>query len=538
MARKRGPTPVLEVRPLGGVKQIGSNMVEFKARDTRIILDCGILFPDDDVFDINYIIPDSSDVEEPDALIISHGHEDHIGAISHFVDKFPSVPIYAPPFALELIRLKLREKNLKAELISYGPKDEIELRDFTIHPIAVNHSIPHTYGLYFKPTKQEDNWGVFYVSDFKVDFNSPYEEPFDFKRLQNLSKDCSRRFLLADSTNILSRQEKTLSEADVIPALASIFEEHDGRLFITTFASNIHRIQSIITLAEKHKRKVVLYGRSMKNYAEIAYRLGILQHNVKTIRDVESVDPDRKDLVILASGCQGDFKSAMNRIVNASDRHFKLNDDDLVVFSSKAIPGNEKKVGALINSIYELGARAITDADAPIHASGHPGKEDLRLVCEAYKPRVLIPVHGESSFLNKHADAVDNLSPGTESAVMYNFDTLTLYPNDWEIIAGEPKAPILIQGDGEIARTAISQRRKIAQAGALFISQGSRDSIEISPWGLPELPEGLVHKLERSVYEAHGTLAQRSESVRVAARRMLQAYFGYRPVVFVHLHGK
>lgn len=538
MARKKGPTPVLEVTPLGGLKQIGSNMVQFKSKGSRIVLDCGILFPDDDIFDINYLIPDSKDIEKPDALIISHGHEDHIGAVSHFVSRFPDVPIHAPPFALELIKLKLREKHLSAELIPYGPEDEIEFRDFTIHPVAVNHSIPHTYGLFFKPTNTKDNWGLFYVSDFKVDFNSPYEPPFDFARLQKLSKGCKRKFLLADSTNILSRQEKTLSEADVIPALSSIFTEHRGRLFITTFASNIHRIQTILTLAEKHKKKVILYGRSMKNYAEIASRLGILKFNVKTIRDVDSVDPERKDLVILASGCQGDFKSAINRIVNASDRHFKLNENDLVVFSSKAIPGNEKKISALINSIYELEARAITDGDAIIHASGHPGKEDLRQLCDAYKPHVLIPIHGESSFLNRHAEAVDQLAIGAEAAVMYNFDSLTLYQDDWEILAGEQKPPILIQGDGEIERSAISQRRKIAQAGAVFISQGSRDSIEITPWGLPTLPEGLVHKLERSVYEAHGTLAERSESVRVAARRMLQAYFGYRPVVFVHLHGK
>lgn len=513
-------------------------MVEFRAKGTHIVLDAGILFADDDVFDINYLIPDSKFLDRPDALIISHGHEDHIGAISHFVERFPDVPIHAPPFALELIRLKLREKNLSANLHSYIETDKIELRDFTIYPIAVNHSIPHTFGLYFKPTNPSDDWGVFYVSDFKVDFNSPYEAPFDFERLKSLSKDCKRRFLLADSTNILSRQHKTLSEADVIPGIANIFEEHKGRLFITTFASNIHRVQTIITLAEKHKRKVILYGRSMKNYAEIAQRLGILNYNVKTIRDVESVDANRKDLLILASGCQGDFKSAINRIVNGSDRHFQLNEDDLVVFSSKVIPGNEKKVSAILNLIYELGAQAITDADAIIHASGHPGKEDLRLLYEQFKPHVIIPIHGESSFLNKHADAIVELSPESESAVMYNFDTLAIDKDDWEIVAGEPLPPILIQGQNPIERSAISQRRKIAQAGVIFISQGSRDSIEITPWGLPVLPEGLVHKLERSVYESSGNLAQRQESVRVAARRMLQAYFGYRPVVFVHLHGK
>ncbi len=530
--------PILEVRPYGGLKQIGSNMVEFKTKGTHIILDCGILFPDEDAFDINYLIPDFSEMETPDALIISHGHEDHIGAITHFVERFPQVPIYAPPFALELIVLKLREKHLRADLRSYGPKDRIRLRDFDIFPIAVNHSIPHTYGLFFRPTTKMQDWGVFYVSDFKVDFHSPYEDPFDFARLQELSKSCLRRFLLADSTNILSSREKTLSEADVIPALASAFEAHSGRLFITTFASNIHRLQTIFILAEKHKRKVVLYGRSMKNYAEIAHRLGILKFNPKTLRDAESVDNRRKDLVIVASGCQGDFRSALNRIVSGSDRFFKLGEDDLVLFSSKAIPGNERKLSALINSIYELGARALTDGDATIHASGHPGRDDLRQVCEAYSPHVLIPIHGESSFLHRHAEAVETLAPDAEAAVMYNFDTLTLYPDDWEIVLGKAKSPILIQGKGMIERSAISQRRKIAQAGALFISQAHGGAVELSPYGISELPETIIKNIEKSVRESRGTLAERSEEVRVVARRLLQGHLGYRPVVFVHLHGK
>lgn len=513
-------------------------MVEFRCGDTHIILDCGILFPDDDVFDINYLIPDSGDIETPDALIISHGHEDHIGAITHFVERFPQVPIHAPPFAIELIRLKLREKNLTAKIIPYGKNDEVCFKDFTISPIAVNHSIPDTYGLYFSPTKSCEDWGLFYVSDFKVDFHSPYETPFDFKRLQKLSSKCSRRFLLADSTNILSKKEKTLSEADVIPALASIFEAQKGRIFITTFASNIHRIQTIITLAEKNKRKVVLYGRSMKNYSEIAHRMGILNFDEKTLRNPESIETDRKDLVIIASGCQGDFKSAMNRIVTGSDRHFTLIDSDLVIFSSKAIPGNEKSVGSLINGIYELGASAVTDSDAPIHASGHPGKEDLRLLCQAYMPHVLIPIHGESSFLNKHADAVGILAPSAEAAVMYNFDTLTLTKSDWSIVSGEQKPPLMIQGKGVIERAAISQRRKIAQAGALFISFADKGSIELSPWGLPQLPQELIDKLEASAQAARGSRTQKSEEVRIAARRLLQAYFGYRPVVFVHQHAK
>tara|TARA_R110000868_G_scaffold55424_5_gene172319 strand:- start:9177 stop:10787 length:1611 start_codon:yes stop_codon:yes gene_type:complete len=530
--------PQLEVRPLGGLKQIGSNMVEFTSGDTRIILDCGILFPDDDSFDINYLIPDYRDMVAPEALIISHGHEDHIGAIKHFVAKFPNVPIHAPPFAIELIRLKLREEHLSAKIFPYGANDEIGFKDFVIHPIAVNHSIPDTYGLFFKATHPDQDWGLFYVSDFKVDFLTPYEEPFDFKRLIELSKNCKRRFLLADSTNILSKKEKTPSEADVIPELAAVLGAHSGRVFVTTFASNIHRIQTIITLAEKAKKKVVLYGRSMKNYAEIAHRMGILKFNPKTLRDPESIETNRKDLVIIASGCQGDFRSAMNRIANGSDRHFTLEKSDLVVFSSKTIPGNEKKVNGLINSIYELGAHAVTDADAAIHASGHPGKEDLRTVCDQYQPHVLIPIHGESSFLNKHADAVEILAPNAESAVMYNFDTLTLYADDWEIIVGDQKPPLMIQGKGIIERAAISQRRKIAQAGALFISHAAKGLVELSPTGLPEFPSELQQKLQSLVLDSHGTISQRSESIRVSARRLLQAEFGYRPVVFVHLHGK
>ncbi|PIR29624.1 MAG: hypothetical protein COV38_09710 [Bdellovibrionales bacterium CG11_big_fil_rev_8_21_14_0_20_38_13] len=536
MARKS--KPLLEVRPFGGLKQIGSNMVQFKAANTHIILDCGILFPDDDSFDINYLIPDYSDLEEPEALIISHGHEDHIGAIVHFVTRFPKVPIHAPPFAIELIRLKLKEEALGAKIISYGPNDKIEFKDFIIHPIAVNHSIPDTYGLFFKPTNPKEHWGLFYVSDFKVDFNSPYEPPFDFTRLSKLSRDCELRFLLADSTNILSKKLKTTSEADLIPELGAIFESHKDRIFITTFASNIHRIQTIISLAEKTKKKVVLYGRSMKNYSEIAHRMGILNFDPKTLRDAESIEPHRKDIVVIASGCQGDFRSAMNRIVNGSDRFFSLRKSDLVIFSSKAIPGNEKSVNSLINGIYELGAEAITDSDALIHASGHPGKEDLKMLCDAYKPHVLIPIHGESSFLNRHADAVDGLCPGAESAVMYNFDTLTLFKDDWEIIIGNQKPPLMIQGKGIIPRSAISQRRKIAQAGAVFISLSNKKTVEVSSTGLPDFPEELQKKLDRLILDSKGSLSQMAEEIRVGARRLFQAEFGYRPVVFVHTLGK
>jgi ribonuclease J len=399
----------LEIMPLGGVAEIGSNMTLLKFNNQQIILDIGILFPYEDFFGINYLIPDFSalDFSKDTILFITHGHEDHIGAIEHILTLYPQIKIYAPPFAAALIQAKIKYRNLNItpKITVYNDGFELLFDAFKLCPIRVNHSIPDTFGITLTNTTL--SLGMLFISDFKIDTEDYFEKAFNPKVLANIFNGFKNTYYLIDSTNILVKN-KTASEKDLIPHLEQLISS-DKRIFITLFASNIHRMKTILQLCKKYHRRPIAVGRSIINYTNIAYQTGHLCPVKDKYFELEQVDDleNTKNLYIV-SGCQGDFFSNMRRIALNEHSKLKVKTNDLVIFSSKAIPGNEKIIFRMINSLIDLGAEVVTASDYLVHASGHPGQEDLKLLLSAFKPKYYIPIHGESYFLKKHCDFINS----------------------------------------------------------------------------------------------------------------------------------
>lgn len=530
--------------PMGGVGEIGSNMTLIRFPEGDIIIDCGLLFPYESFFDINYLVPDmdSIDASRLKALVITHGHEDHIGALTHFIEKYPTVPIYSSPFTQDLIRRKTEEKKLSPPFVTYEMNDVLDFDGLLVHPIHVTHSIPETFGLFL--TDPQKNWGALYISDFKYDLEATHEAPFDIQKVKRLVKECEKTAFFIDSTNALV-PGKTASENELLPDLEKLISGKETRLFVTLFASNVHRIASICRLAKKHDRKIILMGRSVEHYL----RTGLKHGYLPAVGEDElwapiQVKGETGRMLIIVSGCQGDFQSALRRLSYGEDATFKLGTGDRVVFSSKVIPGNEKQISRIMNKITEAGAEVVTAYDYHIHASGHPAQEDLKQMLTEQLPDVYFPIHGESFFLKRHKEWFLKLFPGVPSEMILNWNEVSFAPDGkWKITEHPPQEPIIIHGRGlPIERTQISQRRKMACQGTVFISLDRvRGIINVSTLGLPIAAAELLPKVREFIMNKVRTdLGSRQEDyardqIKIATRQFYQQELGYKPVTEVHL---
>ncbi len=537
---------LLKIKPLGGVGQIGSNMVIVESPSDCFIIDIGILFPYEEFFDINYLIPDLDKIKvHPTKLIITHGHEDHIGAIVHIINHFPHIEVHAPEFATALIRKKLDYKKLSQKINVYREVDVIDLIDIVVHPIKVNHSIPDTYGLLIKD--RDDSFSAFYVSDFKIDELTPYEKPFNFKKLLEVTKNTQTRLLLADSTNILSSNVETPSESLVIPEMENIFKETNNRIFVTLFSSNIHRIQTIVNAAKLTKRKVIPYGRSVISYIATATELGLLENTDGIVKEADSYTNKDEKVVILLTGCQGDFRGTLRRVTNGDDSRFKPRSTDTFIFSSKPIPGNEKKINMIINKIYEYDAIVITANNLLVHVSGHAGKQDLLRLYNEMQPTHIIPIHGETSFLHEHQKFISKNYKNAEALLMYNYSVIEVrHDLSVKLITEEQHAPVIIHGDHHIIeRSAISQRRKLACNGSIFISINTeslnKNSIrfKVEYIGLPELISSHLSEFENLLNielksRKIKLLDRTADEMRIFTRKFFHQILGYKPITVVH----
>lgn len=538
---------VFSITPIGGLGQIGSNMTLVSGQEESVIIDCGILFPNEDSFGVNYIIPSLEVLKkhDPKHLIITHGHEDHIGAISHILLAFPSIKVWSSPFSSELIKRKLKRDKINRKIEIFKEKDEIEFNDFSVIPIHTNHSIPETNGLLFKFTSK--NVCFFLISDFKFDNQTPYEPPMDLKFIKEKTKNFEKRLLLVDSTNIKSRNTKTFSEADIIPKIENIIETNKKRIFITLFPSNIFRQKTILNACKKLKRNVIPYGKSVENYLQTAIDTNLIKENFKNIKDVKSTDCESDKNVIIISGCQGDFKGALRRVAVGEDTYFKIKKGDLFIFSSTPIPGNEKKVSQIINKIYEAGGEVITNNDLLIHSSGHAGKEDLKIIYRAFNPTDIIPIHGESSLLNYHKKFIEDSYPSAKPHLMYNFDNLVVKNNlDLHVYKNEPIENIFIHGKGiPLDKDAFRQRRKLASMGIIFISlkvdtlNRKKITQKVDFMGLPQIldqyKDNLINLINNHFNKNKVRSFEKTEdNLKVEVRKMCNQHLGYKPQVLIH----
>lgn len=395
-------TPQLLIIPLGGLEEIGLNMTVFQCSDDLIIVDAGLMFPEEDMLGVDFVIPDFSYVlenrEKVKGIILTHGHEDHTGAMP-FLLKEINVPVYGTPLTLALVKEKLREHNITdISLVPIKPRDTINLGVFDIEFMRVTHSIVDGVGLGIKTPLGN----IIHTGDFKLDPTPVDGELMDFHKFSEYGEK-GTLLMLSDSTNA-EKGGFTFSEKEVRRAFEDIFSKKKGRIIIATFASNIHRIQQVIDVALQHGRRIIMCGKSMVANSQIALDLGYLKMPENTWVRLENLKdlPDDK-VVIITTGSQGEPMSVLSRIAIDEHKHIKIKEGDTVILSAKMIPGNERSIGRIINHLMRRGADVIYEKVSEIHVSGHASKEELKLMINLVRPKYFMPIHGEYRHLKYHA---------------------------------------------------------------------------------------------------------------------------------------
>ena len=460
----------LKIIPIGGLEQIGMNITAFEYEDSIIVVDCGLAFPEDDMLGIDLVIPDVTylrdNIEKVKGFVITHGHEDHIGALS-YVLKDINVPVYATKLTMGIIENKLKEHNMlrgtRRKVVTYG--QSINLGQFRIEFIKTNHSIQDAAALaIYSPVGT-----VVHTGDFKVDYTPVFGDAIDLQRFAEIGKK-GVLALMSDSTNA-ERPGFTMSERIVGSKFDQIFSEHrERRIIIATFASNVDRVQQIINSAYKYGRKVVVEGRSMVNIISTASELGYLNVPANTLIEIDQLHnyPDEKT-VLITTGSQGESMAALSRM--AADIHKKvtIKPKDVVIFSSSPIPGNEKAVSRVINELSEKGATVIFQ-DA--HVSGHACQAELKLIYTLLKPKFAIPVHGEYRHLKANAAIAESLGVPKENIfIVHSGDVLALDQESAEVVDKVQTGAILVDGlgVGDVGNIVLRDRQHLAEDGILIV---------------------------------------------------------------------
>ncbi len=466
---KNNKTGKLKIIPLGGLEEIGMNITAFEYGDSIIVVDCGLAFPEDDMLGIDFVIPDISYLQENyskvKGFVITHGHEDHIGAIPYVFQKI-NVPIYATRLTMTLIEKKLEEhsmlKSVKRKVVKFG--QSINLGDFRIEFIKTNHSIQDAAALaIYSPAGT-----VIHTGDFKVDYTPVYGDMIDLQRFAEIGKK-GVLALMCDSTNA-ERAGFTMSERTVGATLDRIFSEHQKqRMIVATFASNVDRVQQIINCAKKYNRKVCLEGRSMVNVIGTAVELGYIDagNTLIELDELKNYPPDRT--VLVTTGSQGESMAALSRMAANIHKKVKIMPGDCIVFSSHPIPGNEKAVSNVINELSEIGAQVIFE---DVHVSGHACAEEIKLIYALVHPKYAIPVHGERRHLQAQAKIAESIGvPKDNIKLLHSGDVLELDADSARIIGKVKTGNILVDGlgVGDVGNIVIRDRQRLSEDGIIIV---------------------------------------------------------------------
>ena len=471
--------------PLGGLEQIGMNITAFEYEDSIVVVDCGLSFPEDDMLGIDLVIPDitylKNNIEKVKGFVITHGHEDHIGALPYVLKEI-NVPVYATRLTMGLIENKLKEHNLtgqvKRKVVKFG--QSINLGQFRIEFIKTNHSIVDAAALaLYAPAGS-----VVHTGDFKVDYTPVFGDAIDLQRFAELGKK-GVLALMCDSTNA-ERPGFTPSERTLGKTFDALFEEHKNtRILIATFASNVDRVQQIINSAYKFGRKVVVEGRSMVNIIEVATNLGCLSIPDKTLIDIEQLkNYPREKTVIITTGSQGESMAALSRMAEDNHKKISIGPGDTVIFSSNPIPGNEKAVTNVINELLVKGADVIFQ---DVHVSGHACQEEIKLIYSLVHPRYAIPVHGEYKHLIAQAKIARELGIDKERIfILRSGDVLEMSEESAEVTGKVPVGDILVDGlgVGDVGNIVLRDRQHLAEDGIMIVVlslDGATDQLVSGP---------------------------------------------------------
>lgn len=489
----------LKIIPLGGAGEIGKNMTIYEYDNQILIVDCGIMFPNDNMLGVDLVLPDwqylMDKKEQVCGIVITHGHEDHIGALPFFLkDGFLDAPIYATPLARGLIESKFDEHRLlkDATLHTYQSGDVVRLGPYEIEPVRVSHSIPDSAALAIRTPVGM----IVQTGDFKFDHTPVDGRRTDINRLAALGNE-GVLMLLGDSTGV-EKKGSTESEAIVAEALEKVFHETEGRLIITSFASQLQRVQQVLQIAQRHNRVVATVGRSMINYSRIARELGYLSVNDGTLVTIqEALQKQPHEVVILATGSQGEPRAALALMANESHRQISIEPGDTVVLSAGPIPGNEASVSHVIDKLFRLGANVIYDAIEQVHVSGHGRQNDIMLMQQLLKPRYVIPVHGEYRHLVLHGRLAARLGVPESNIFVVEDGQAILVSQEQEVTLGDrvPGGWVFVDGKtvGKTGAAVLRDREILSQDG-FVVAVVTIDGMTDEAIGRPQLiSRGFVY---------------------------------------------
>ena len=462
----------IKIIPLGGLGEIGKNMTAFEYKDEIIVIDCGLAFPDEDLYGIDMVIPDITylvkNKSKVKGILITHGHEDHIGALPYILKQI-NVPVYGTKLTLGLIETKLEDHEMLKDctLTEVKPTEIIEFENFKVEFIRNNHSIADSCSIALHTPMGI----IVHTGDFKIDFTPIDNEVIDLQRLAQLGKQ-GVLLLMADSTNALHKGY-TMSEKTVGETLENLFGKASGRIIVSTFASNVHRLQQISNCALKYNRKIAFSGRSMEKISEVARRLGYLHIPEDMIISLEEINNYPNDrITIVTTGSQGESMAALTRIASSTHRYVQIEKGDMVIISASPIPGNEKAVSNVINDLTEKGANVIYKSIEEIHVSGHACEQELRLMQALLKPKFFIPVHGEFKHLMTHGRIAESMGVNKDNIFMLEVGDIFELTRKSGVVTGKvPSGRVLIDGMGigDVGNMVLRDRKNLAEHGMITV---------------------------------------------------------------------
>ena len=534
----------LRIIPLGGLGEVGKNMTIYEYKNQILVVDAGMMFPDNDMIGIDYIIPDFNYVRQNAdkvvGIVITHGHEDHVGAIGHLLQDVDA-PIYSTPLTLGLIQSKL-SRNFKkdAKMIEVRAGETVRIGSFNIDFFHVSHSVPDAVGLGIDTPAGL----VVHTGDYKFDHTPVDNFPTDYAKLAEFARRGTLA-LLADSTNA-ERPGWTPSERVIDTAFNNVFHEAKGRIIVATFASLISRMQQVIDTAERYGRKVAFVGLSMTENVRIAKDLGYIQYNEETVVPVENaLNMKDEKVVLMVTGSQGEPTSILGRLANGTNRRFDIKEGDTVVLSSHPIPGNEELVYRAVNRLMEQGADVIYEAIAPVHVSGHASQEEIKLLLHLVKPKYLIPIHGETRMLKQHKKLALSVGMTEDQIALVENGRVIEFKNGKMSLGGRiPGGYVFVDGTGvgDVDRDIMRERELLSQDGIVLLNlildkkTGQYKDTEIISRGFiaqdesVELFETLKKRVEKLAQFPSNNLQKEIQNV---AKSMLFDETRRRPFIFV-----
>ena len=546
---------MLKIIPLGGLGEIGLNMMVFEYDDSAFVIDAGLMFPEDYMLGVDYVIPDMSYIRQNRhkilGIVLTHAHEDHIGALPYFLKEI-NAPIFGTPFTMGVVGNKLEEQNIILPDLMHEimPRERLQLGVFDIEFIRVCHSAVDGVGLAI----QTPVGLVIHTGDFKISHTYLDNMATDINKFAQCGEQ-GVLALLSDSTNV-EKEGYTATDQEVGETLTRITSGKKGRIIVGLFASSISRIQQVIDIAESAGRKVIFNGRSIETSVNIAKKLGYINISEGVEIDVEQVSdiPDDR-IVIITTGSQGEPMAALARMATGTHKHIKIKQEDTVILSSKFIPGNEKAIAKIINDLYRRGADVIYEKISEIHVSGHAFREELKLMISLVKPKFFVPIHGEYRHLTLHARLAEQVGIPKENILLAENGQIIGFDSDGgKIVDSVFTGRVLIDGKGigDVGRSVLKERRNLSEDGLVIVNMAFDEETGIVVYGPEIVSRGFVfetetgHLLEDAkcvileiVEEVGADAPDRVNEIRIKIQRALRKYFSFtirrRPVILPFL---